>query len=235
MKIKKKLSNTLLLIIITFLGQSTYIYGQEATQSTEEFIQKGRITSSFNMSGITASRDDFNQEFERSYDKATSSVDALYFISNRVGVGAFLGLDFIKQNFEDPNRLLPPSSSRIRDLKIGIQSSYYLPASSLFKSSNALSESYFFAGGNITRYLDETRFGSSTSNFKDYKWSYGLNGGILFPIGKRIGLEAKVQWFASPEEYVGGFIDNQGNPVITSRESKLDTELNIGLGFKFRF
>lgn len=47
--------------------------------------QKGKVLTGFLLSFINASREDFNQEFEREFTHISVQLDGLYFVSDRTG------------------------------------------------------------------------------------------------------------------------------------------------------
>jgi len=231
---------------LAFLLYTLFSYpllAQDTTRSSEKSsvfsIQQGTILTGFSVEGITASRDDFNHEFERSFSRLRFSVDGMYFVSDRIGLGPVIGYEYQYQDFEDPSGFFNPSDRWNWSLLYGAKIGWYVPFKRLF-ATNALGESrvlqnaHLFVNGGVNWLWTRQKIESRGKLEPENRFGYQLGAGVLVPVGKRISLEWKLGWEARRKNYQYGVIRN-GQVIREFDETRWLKEFSIGLGLKVLF
>ena len=196
----------------------------------QPLIKQGRFLTGFSLSLINASREDFNQEFEREFTDISVQVDGLYFINNRIGVGPLLGYRFTYRDLEDPFRA-EDRDTRRSAFEYGAKGGWYVPAAKLFGGTG---NSYFFVDGGIswlrTQYKVEPENNATIRN----QFGFQLGTGFLLPVGKRIGIETKLGFQSRQQEYTFSRREPDGE-IRTRTETKWLKEVALSVGLKVGF
>ncbi|MBN2732217.1 MAG: outer membrane beta-barrel protein [Balneolaceae bacterium] len=198
--------------------------------SEEPFIEEGIFLTGFSISFINASRDDFNQEYEREFTHLSLQLDGLYFVNDRIGVGPLLGYRFTYRDLEDPFRS-EDSDTRNTALEYGVKGGWFIPTAKLFGGTG---DSHFFLDGGVS-WL-RTKFEREPNNDSEPRTQFGfqIGTGFLLPVGKRIALETKLGFQSRRREYRLGR-RNPGGEITFTTETRWLKEVALSVGLKVGF
>lgn len=216
------------------------LFASVSAQQTEESaglnIQKGSVLTGFSAGWTGASRDNYNQEFERAYRQFTIGIDAYYFLTDQIGVGPELEYQYLYRDLENP----PGSDSDNAtdqwtwDIKYGAKAGWFAPVKEILGTS-VLGNSTFFATGGVNWLRNQREVEGSGKSDPLIRFGYALSTGLVIPLGRQIGLEAKIQYEARERTYGYGEFDETGNFITTHEERRWPSVISLGVGLKVRF
>lgn len=126
-------------ILLFFVAEFSILpaYGQNHSdsrmqQSKESFIHKGKILTGFTLGFTNATGSDYNQDFPREITEMNLQLNALYFVSDHIGIGPLVGYQFTYRDLVPYRRGSPDIDTRSAGLEVGAQGGYYFPASDIF-------------------------------------------------------------------------------------------------------
>lgn len=211
--------------------------GVDTTKKEPFSIQKGTILTGFSLGWTTASRDDYNFEFERWFTRLDLQVDALYFFNGRIGAGTILGYQYLFRDLENnPGTVVPRARDTWEwDFEYGAKAGWYAPVHVLF-GTGSLKESmlYVTAGVSWLRRRYRVEGYNKSGGINKNRFGYQVASGLLIPLGRQIALETKVQWEARRTRYVMRATDRNGN-TRTIDEIHWPSVLSVGVGLKVAF
>lgn len=239
MRLQTSYRISFLIILLVLIGYPLQAQDTTTTKSQSFSISKGKILTGFSIDGITASRDNYNHEFERAFSRLRLNVEGLYFINDRIGFGPIIGYEYLYRDYEDPTNFFDPEDQWNYSLLYGAKAGWYFPIEKLFdadklRENNRLQNTLLFINGGINwlweRYRIEERGAIEDKN----RFGYQLNGGLLVPVGKQILLEWMLGWEARRQQYRYGIIED-GQITQEFEETEWLKELSVGLGLKVTF
>lgn len=209
-------------------------------QISEEIFEGGSFITSFSFDVRTASKDEnFNQEFEKSFELVGFNVEGLYFIHKKFGIGPVLGLHYVHQFYDAPGVIFQDQDVWNWDWEYGAKVGYYTPISSLFKS-DVLGSSQFFATTGISKThskakVEDSNTGQRNTFTIDPEVRYQMAIGLYTPVGENIGIEWKIKRDVWQRDYMTFEFDTNNNLVSTGETTKWLFELTIGMALNLNF
>lgn len=223
----------LIILATTLLVSPLYGQHNSVEDPEESLIQKGKVLTGFSFSFINASRDDFNQEFEREFTDISLQLEGLYFLSDRIGIGPLLGYRFTYRDLEDPFRggTQSDSDTRAGQFEFGIKGGWYIPATKLLGSAG---DTQFFVDGGLSFLREKSKQEGRPKPDANYRFGYQFGTGFLFPMGKGIIIETKLGFQSRRREFRIRQTNPDGEDSIRTI-TKWPKEIALSVGFKVSF
>lgn len=220
-------------ILVTLLLASPLYAQQNTVQPPDQpFIQQGKFLTGFSFSFINASREEFNQDFEREFTEIAVQIDGLYFVSDQIGVGPLLGYRFQYIDLEDPFRSGPPDDDiRFGQFEFGVKGGWFIPATRLFNNKG---DTQFFIDGGASLLRQKLRRENIETQDVDYRLGFQLGTGFLFPVGKRIAIITKLGFQTHEEEFAVP-VRHENRETTFRTETKWIKEVALSVGLKVTF
>lgn len=230
------LKTTLVSLFLLFILGSHSALAQKVDSTDSHFsIDRGRLLTGFSVDGVTASRDDYNHEFERGFSQLQFSWEALYFVSKRVGIGPVLGYGLQYRYFDSSYSSF--GNQWNWSFLYGVKAGWYVPVKNIFRSDalDHLHNAYLFFNGGVSWSWTRSKTELYGKTSPENRFGYQLNAGVLAPLGRKIALEWKVGWNARRESYRYNIGDGNGHIVRKVDETKWLKNLSLGIGLKIIF
>ncbi|WP_157470643.1 hypothetical protein [Gracilimonas tropica] len=228
------------LIIILVLMQPASVFSQTDIDDGLKQIKKGDILTSFNLDMSAAQKSDgYNHEFARSFELAAINIDGLYFVSDHIGLGPVLGIQYVHEFYDTDGVIFEDEDQWSWNLEYGIKAGYYVAFQELFKT-DVLGESQLFATTGISWVRGKVKYeerntGRKGSFAPETQFRYQIATGLFIPLGQKIGIEWRLQREAWKRDYLIYEYDDNGNIIGRGETPKWLSEIFFGLGLKIKF
>lgn len=198
-------------------------------EPNKPFINKGTLLTGFSFSFINGSGNEYNQDFAREATQITANIEALYFVTERIGLGPVVSYGF---TYRDLLNVIAPSQGDVDRrrslLALGLKAGYYIPLNNILTGS---SNYFFLTGALISRRVVNERENRFTLTLNEL--GYRIGSGLLIPVGNQISIITKLSLRAHRHEYRFGIERN--NEIILITETRWPKKLSLSIGLNVVF
>lgn len=174
-------------LILSMTAIPLHAQQKSNNEKNEPFIEKGTFLTGFSFGFSSGAPTNDEDAFVNKFKNLGLQVEALYFLTDRIGVGPILGYTYFHR--EKPSNISKGFSEfRTWHYKLGAKTGWYMPTKKLFGGTG---RSQVFLAAGIS-WLH--------NNGTDYEFGYQIGMGFLFPVGKQIAIVTKLSFQARRRE-----------------------------------
>lgn len=206
-------------LLVILMAAAMPLQAQETKNgSSNPFLEKGTVLTGvlFGFTKPDIKHDIYNQSQQSNVFAVVGvQLDALYFVTDHIGVGSLLSYQSLYPNYHYSNY-------SEWSLKYGVQAGGYLPFQAIF---NGNSRSQLFLKGGISWLKQDEP--------TNYRWGYKIGIGTLLPVGKKVAVELALNYLARSKDRTSVAICGVVPPCLPPRHDTVwQRNITLTVGFK---